>query len=276
VRFGPEGVEGRLASGPFRSLEDALFSTPGGHTLPVRLGPDGSFRGGGEDESRADAVLVSDRQRARQALYDKLLVEPQPGYVADRSLLLAWAEPVDMHFTLAPQARRVGAALLAVPLRFERTPPGTRVLIPGAFVDCRRITSDGRPIPPGMSGRSATTMRLRFQVPPSVLPLEVEGARFSVKLNAPAREVALGAYAGGDAVPLRRLSNPVGVERVEIDDPRLLRPDGHGALYLNVVVGEAHGPNAEWNVWRVESPALEVHGRTAAEGKEGDRPRGGR
>jgi hypothetical protein len=273
VRFGPGGAEGRVAPGPFRQLEDALLSTPGGHALAIRLGPDGSFRAGGGDELPADPLVVSDRQRARQALYEKLLAEPRPRHVANRGLLLAWAEPVDMHFTLAPGARKTGSALLAVPLRFERTPPGTRVLIPGAFVDCRRITSDGRPVPAGVEARAGSTVRLRFQLPASALPLEVEGARFSVGLNAPAREVVLGAVAGGDAVPLRRLTDPVGVERVEIDDPRLLRPDGQGALYLNVVVGEARGVNAARNVWRLESPALEVRGRTPAEGRGGHEPR---
>jgi len=269
VRFGSGGVEGRVASGPFRQLEDALLSTPGRHTLAVRLGPDGSIRAGSADTVSGDQVMVSDRQRARQALYEKLLAEPQPRYVANRSLLLAWAEPVDMDFTLAPQARRTGEALLAIPLRFERTPPGTPVLIPSAFVDCRRVTGDGRPVPPGVEARTGMTLRLRFQLPASVLPLEVEGARFTVGLDAPAREVVLGGGAGDDAVPLRRLTGPVGVERVEIDDPRLLRPDGQGALYFNVVIGEARGINAVRNVWRVESPALEVRGRTPAEGRGG-------
>jgi hypothetical protein len=272
-RFGPDGLEGRVAAGPFGPLEDALLSTPGGHAVAIRLADDGLFRAGSEDEQRGGRSLagglLTDRQRARQALYDKLLAEPQPRYLANRSLLLAWAEPVDLHFTLAPEARTTGSALVAVPLRFERTPPDTRVVIPGAFVDCRRITSDGRPVPPALEARAGTSVRLRFQIPAVVLPLVVESARFAVRLNAPVREVVLGAFAGNDAVPLRRLSNPFGVEQVEIADPRLLRPDEHGALYMNVAVGEAQGGNVEQNLWRLEAPALEVRGRTAGEGGGG-------
>src|SRR5262249_14799940 len=42
IRFGPNGVEGRVASGPFRELEDALLITPGHPPLAVHLGADGS------------------------------------------------------------------------------------------------------------------------------------------------------------------------------------------------------------------------------------------
>jgi hypothetical protein len=269
VRFGPEGVEGRVAPGPFHQLEDVLLSTPGQHALAIRVKPDGAFRAGTADELHAGQFiaggLVSDRQRARQGLYEKLLVEPQPRYLANRSLLLAWVEPVDTHFTLAPQARTTGEALLAIPLRFEPTPPGTHVTVPAAFVDCRRITSDGRALRPTTESRLATSMRLRFQVPASVLPLVVEGARLTVKLHAPSREVIVGAFAGGDAVPVRRLTSPLGVAEIEIDDSRQLQPDEHGALYVSVEVGEARGANAGQDLWRLESASLEIRGRTPGE-----------
>jgi hypothetical protein len=245
-----------------------LLSTPGKHTLAVRLGPDGSFQAGSEDELHGGQLMVggllSDRQRARLSLYEKLLAQPQPRYLASRSLLLAWAEPVDMHFTLANEARTTGSALLVIPLQFEHTPPDTPVTVPAAFVDCRRITSDGRSLPPATESPLATTMRLRFQVPASVLPLVVQNARLTVRLTAPGREVALGVLAGGDAVPLRRLRSPLGTEQVEID-PRLLRPDEQGVVSVTVEVGEARGGNAERNLWRLESAGLELRGRTGGQ-----------
>jgi hypothetical protein len=174
-------------------------------------------------------------------------------------------EPVDMHFTLASQARVTGSTLLAVPLRFERTPPDTRVTIPAAFVDCRRITSDGRSLRPATESRLATSMRLRFQLPASVLPLVVEGARLTVRLHAPSREVVISALAGDEVISVRRLTSPLGVEQGEIDDPRLLQPDGQGTLSVNLSVGEVRGGNAEQILWRIESAGLEVHGRTLRE-----------
>jgi hypothetical protein len=272
ARFGPEGLEGRVASGPFRQLEDLLLWTPAEHPLAVRLATDGSFRAGAEDQLAAGQFLVgglvSDRQRARLRLYEKLLAQPQARPIANRSLLLAWAEPVDMHFALAPQARMTGAALLAIPLRFERPAPGTRVTLPAALVDCQRITSDGRTLPPATESRSATSLRLRFQIPASVLPLDVERARLTLKLHAPWREVVISAFADGDAVPVRHLTGPLGAPQVAIEDPRLLRPDGQGALYMNVEVGELRGGNVGQDLWRLSAAALEVRGRTLGEGRD--------
>src|SRR5207245_5203585 len=143
IRFGPEGVEGRLTTGPFRGLDDALLTTPGQHALAAHVGDDGTLRAGSGDELPPGQFLVgallNDRQRARQRLYAKLLAEPQPRYIANRNLLLAWANPVDLHFDLAREPRTTGSALLVVPLQFERTPPATPVVVPAAFVDSRRV-----------------------------------------------------------------------------------------------------------------------------------------
>jgi hypothetical protein len=273
VRFGPDGVEGRVTPGPFRQLEDALLHTPGRHSVAVRPGADGAFRAGPEDELSSGQFIVggllNDRQRTRQGLYEKLLAEPQPRYTAGRKLLLAWAEPADMHFTLAPQARTAGFALLVIPLRFERTSPGTRVTVPAAFVDYQRVDRDGRPLRLPTESQLPMSIRLRFQVPPTALPLTVDGARFTVHLHAPGREVTVGGYAGDEFVALRRLSGPLGPAHVEIDDPRLLRPDEQGALYVGVEIGKARGGDAD--AWRIESLGLEVRGRTVEkEGGEHD------
>jgi hypothetical protein len=121
-----------------------------------------------------------------------------------------------------------------------------------------------------MEFRLTASMRLRFQIPAAILPLAVESARLTLKLHAPGREVVVGAIAGNDVVPLRRLANPLGTESVEINEPRLLQPDEYGMLYLNVEIGDMQGGNTEQTLWRLESAGLEVRGRTPEEGK-GDR-----
>ncbi|MFO0841323.1 MAG: hypothetical protein U0797_02845 [Gemmataceae bacterium] len=69
VRFGPNGAEGRVTTGPFRELEDVLLSTPGPHTVAVRLGPDGTFRAGSGRAARGsgDGRRAVDRSAARPA-----------------------------------------------------------------------------------------------------------------------------------------------------------------------------------------------------------------
>ncbi|HKB04233.1 MAG TPA: hypothetical protein VKD90_18560, partial [Gemmataceae bacterium] len=73
ARFGANGLEGRVVSGSFSELEDALLSTPGRHTVAVHLKPDGTYRAGNDDELTGGQLiaggLLTDRQRARQGLY---------------------------------------------------------------------------------------------------------------------------------------------------------------------------------------------------------------
>src|SRR5262249_32649060 len=68
---------------------------------------------------------------------------PPPRSLVDRRLLLAWSAPLDPHFTFGPQTRLAGAALVAIPLEFERTAPDTPVTVPAPFLECRRIDNLG-------------------------------------------------------------------------------------------------------------------------------------
>lgn len=265
LRFGAEGVEGRVEAGPFRQLEDALLITPGRHALPVLADPAGALRIAEEDGLQSGPLiaggLLSDRQRARQNLYEKVLADPQPRVLGSQALLLAWADPVDMHFTLVEQARLTGTSLLMIPVQFERTPAGANVTIPPAFVECQKVDTDGHLLPAVAESRLAAAVRLRFQLPPSVMPLSIERARLSIKMHAPAREVVIHGFAGGEEIPLHKVTSPAGLEQIEINDPRLLKPDEQGALYINIVIGELRS-KVERDTWRIEWPGLQIKGRT--------------
>jgi hypothetical protein len=284
ARFGPDGLEGRVAAGPFRNLGDALLSTPGGRALAARLGPDGAFRAGPEDalprgQFLAGAVL-NDRQQRRQELYRELLrlrpalapperrtelvsrADPLEG----RTALLAWADPVDLGFTLAPEARLAGNALLVLPVRFERPAPGTRVTIPGPLVLCQRVLETGLVWPTPVSTQGAD-MHLRFQLPRAALPLQVERARLLAQVAAPSRRFTVSGRADGGLVELLRVESPLDPVRVEIDQERLLRLDAEGGLHLNLSLssipgggrGAAEAPRDD--KWAVEYLELEVSGR---------------
>jgi hypothetical protein len=265
IRFGPEGIEGRVDSGPFHQLEDLLLSAPGQRALPVALAGDGSFKAGLEDAIQSGQLigggLLSDRQRTRQALYEKLLADPQPQCLSSRTLLLGWALPVDMHFTLAPSAPPTGAALLMAPVVIERPAPDSLVTVPTAFVDCQRLGNDGHYLPTTAESRFGTNVRLRFQVPPEVMPLTVNSARLTLKLRAALREVTVNGFAGNEALPLRRLSSPAGVEQIEIIDPRVLQLDKEGALFVSLDIGDVRS-EATRDQWHLDWVGLEVRGRT--------------
>jgi hypothetical protein len=270
ARFGPDGLEGQLAPGPFREPADALLSAVNGRNMAVRLGPDGSFRAGVEDVLPTGQYLagtvLSDRQQRRQELYRQLLKRPASGAAPSRNVLLAWAEPIDMHFALAADARVAGSALLAVPLRLERPPPGERVTVPGPLLAYRRIMEAGSTGPTLESDQRAG-MHLRFQLPAVLLRFRVERARLVVRIDAPGRRVTVAGLADGEPVELHRVESPLDPIRVEIAQERLLRPDDGGGLHLNLEVsaslGAQEGPPAQriTQKWTIEYLELEVVGR---------------
>jgi hypothetical protein len=264
VRFGPQGVEGHVDSGPFHPLEDILLTTPGRHALPMRVNEDGTLHPSGEDSLQSGHLLtsglLSDRQRARQSIYEHVMSSPQP-HLTNRSLLLAWTDPIDTHFKLLTNARTTGMALLAIPVQFERTPPESPVTVPSTFVDCMKVGVGGRLIPAPTESSIASNTKLRFQVPDAVRPIVIESARLSVRLNAPMREVTISGFAGAEQFPLHRLSSPNGLEQLEINDPRLLQMDSRGALYVNIEVGGLRN-DVDRDLWHIEWAGLEVRGRT--------------
>ena len=269
ARFGPDGVAGRL-TGPFEDLSDCLLCTPGGRNLAVHIQPDGAFRTGSTDilptsQFLASAVL-SDRQQRRQAIYRAFLDAPRTGALGDGPALLAWANPLDPHFDLAPEARRVGGALLVAPVRLERPVPGERLSIPGPFISAQRILEDGPTKVTKESGENAD-MHLRFRLPPEVLPFRVERARLSVRMDAPSRRVTIAGRAGDELIDLHHVDSPLDPFEVELTDPRVLHLDDDGGLHLNLKIRDA-GPDVLPNQelgrlgekWTIDYLELEVSG----------------
>jgi hypothetical protein len=270
ARLGPDGVEGRLNAGPFREPADALLSLPAGRNLAVRLRPDGAFTAGGRDVLPAGQFLagavLSDRQQRQQKFLRDFLKLPSSRERQGGAALLAWARPVDTHFTLVPEARAVGSALLVVPLRLERTAPGTRVTVPGPLVAVRRVKEGAAGQPLTWEWHKALDMHLRFQLPAEVLPLEVERARLVARVDAPSRRLTVsGRPQGGAPVELTRADNPQGVVRVDITERRLLHLDEGGGLHLDVNFSgpsRRGGPLDAEESWKIHYLELEVVGTT--------------
>ncbi len=271
ARFGPEGIEGKLTAGPFQNPADLLLSTPGGRNLAVRLGPGGTFRSGGDDALPAGQFLVgavlSDRQQRRQELYRDFLKRTPAERFKGEAALLAWADPIDTGFRLAPPgARTVGSALLVVPLRLERPAPGARVTVPGPLVPYRRVVSDFTPQPPVLESRRGIDQHLRFQLPAVVLPLQVERARLVAKISAPTRRATLAVRSDGRFIEVRRVESPLDPIRIDLTEARHLQLDDEGGLHVNLSVSDplkGDGPLQPGEKWEIEYIELEVSGKTA-------------
>jgi hypothetical protein len=271
ARFGRNGIEGTLSTGPFQELEDALLATPDQRNLAVHLQPEGAFRAGSEDvlaprQFLASAVLT-DRQQRRQEVYRKLLARSTTGARETRDMLYAWARPVDLGFTLAPDVQARGSALVMAPVQWQRPAPGTQVKVPGPLVRYERIIGKVT-TRPTVESTNSTEMNLRFLLPPAVLPLKVDHAVLTVKMEAPNRRVTIAANVDGKPVELHSVETPLNLIRLRIDDPRFLTLDAAGGLRLDVSLseplrkdvksGSRVAPGAEQ--WTIEYLEVEVTG----------------
>jgi hypothetical protein len=263
--FGPGGVSGTLALGPFREPADAIIALPSRRHVAVRLSETGFTAGPSNQLAPGQflaAEVLSEAQRHRQAVYRELLDQRVwPRYPA-RPTLLVWAAPLDLGFTFVEGARRSGAALLAIPLALDRPAPGTVVKIPAPFLPYQPLTGDGLtllhdPKHNDWVGPRAAPARavLRVQVPRELLPLRVERAVIDADVSAPGRPFEVSA---GPTVLATR-SGPTGRVRIEIDNPDALRPDAGGAIDLGLAVGAGPGE------WRINDLQIELTGRVPEE-----------
>jgi len=279
--FGPEGLSGRLDAGDFEAFADAVVATPWGTHAALPLERNGSFTTTQRDvlAPRQFVVggLISDEQRRRQAVYQQRIAADRSTPYPDRLMAFGWARPLEMGFTFSDRARRVGSALVAVPLALERTPAGTRVKVPSAFLPFRSVRGPLRQISGayGNSRREWVEMRipseacLRFQLPEQVLPLEIDHAAVSVEINAPSRKFELFGFDGAERVALAVRHGPVGTLHFDVDRPEVLRLDDRGGWLLGLAVGPEHGARPSTDdspmaaaAWKIDAVRLEIAGTT--------------
>lgn len=270
ARFGPDGVFGRLTTGRFRDPADPVLLTPSGDVVVVRLGADGSFAGAADELPAGQYVagtVLTDRQQRRQEVLRKLLTKPIARHLDGRDLMLVWADPTEPPFEAGADDRTVGTTLLTIPVEFARPAAGEAVLVPGAYVPFA-VLLQGRPGRPTMEAAQPVNMKLRFRLPPSVLPLTVERATLRLKVRASSRKVTVSGYAGDQVVKLTEVESPIDPIRVDVTDRRLVTLDADGFLYLGVEIGErlvsGSGDPKQVDLdekWRIESLSLEVAGR---------------
>lgn len=263
ARFGPDGLVGKLDAPGFTKLGDAIALTTTREPAAVRFNPDGTFASTPADalppgQFVAGAVL-SDRQQRRQAVHKQLLTGKWPRYLDDRDLLLAWADTPSVPFLSAAGARVAGTALVAVPMEFERPAAGSRVTVPAAFVPFRRSLEPVE-TPVTRASTAPANQRVRFLLPPSVLPLRVEKVTFTARITAPFRRVTVSAD-GKKSTPVFDAVGPTDPVRVELGGAAAPQPDARGAVYLQIDTGEATGGPVD-SPWKIEAMGLEVAGTT--------------
>jgi hypothetical protein len=279
--FGPDGLEGTLRAGPLEGVSDAVIALPWGRNLAVELTGDGRFTAGrGQVLAPGQFLagrLLDDEQRRRQSVYQQLLKGAAGKDAVDRPLMLFWADPLDMQFILPRDARRFGSALVIVPFEFERTPPGTPLAIPSPFLDFQCVRGLDRQLSAAYSNHrrewiecnGPTRLWLRFQVPEAVLPLTLDRANLTVKIDAPDWKVDVCVLAGREIMPVDSSTGPVGPLAFEVDEPESLQLDDKGGIVIGILVGEelrAKQPivvgDDQRSPWRISDVQLDVAGTT--------------
>lgn len=300
ARFGPEGLEGRLAVPdipPAADGADPFIVAWPSPALAVTLRDDGGFSAPATAIMAADqyasAAVLSAESMWRQEVVRTLLAIPggameegdnpvarispdaEPPPLQGRPWLVYWTRPESDGFGLDPSFDRRRAALVVAELAIDRTPTGSRFRIPATFLRPQPVT--------GEMGRSAafdprtgrwirgltrpTETLLRFQLPREVLPCRLDAARVEVRATAPGRVLTVAPVADGQAADPTTITDPSGVSEIEFPGSRL-QPDSRGGLTFRIAIGQADRPAGRpadddselTDTWQIDHVRLSVDG----------------
>lgn len=275
--FGPDGLSGVIATGPFRNAADAILALPSTRNVAVQLGEAGRFSSGNDDTLAPGqfltASMLSDEQRRRREVYNLMFQDdddrsPYPS----QPTLLFWSDPLDLGFQMLEGAEQNGSALVSMPLQLTRPQEGTRVVVPGPFVTYRSVgaetaaTFDARKrrwSDPFLEGVDTT---LQFQLPVELLPIQLENVTLTVDINAPSRELQITSVTEGPPVILDSRQSPLGRLTFEIDGDDV-QVNHAGELMLGINVADEKDENSnvildpsEAQFWQINDVQLEVVG----------------
>jgi len=266
AHFSGKGLAGKLSAGRFHGLADVVIQAPSRRAFSMRLSPDGSFLIGEDDLLAPDqfvaGTVLTDDQQKRQAIYRRLLSDSRAQRSSEEATVYVWADPIPAPFDFGSQLRSVGSALISLSLELEHAPAETLVTVPRGFMSYRRILEAGA-TQPNLEGQAAIDQHLRFQLPPSVLPLQVEKARLWAKVESPSRRFTVSGHSKNGIVRLKSEHSPVDPLQIEITQHDLLVLDEHGGLHLDIAVSDADPALDEQPPkWSIQTLELEIVGRT--------------
>jgi hypothetical protein len=288
--LGPRGIEGIFQSQGLHIplddadkanpivLDDGLLLFPNAAPLAANLQPSGDFNS--EEKDRlpvgqfTNRVLLDDEQRRRQRLLDHWLDQNRQQGPTAIPMLLAWSNCASNDLTSELAVQRIGTSLITIPLQIERPPVGTKVSIPSALIRQQSVK--------GLSGASSsfnnrteswtfpstapTQARIRFQMPASVLPLNLETAKLVLDCHIPSRTLEVFAVQGDNRLQIGNYKNASGMIELTIIDPKWLELDSEGGLSLDISVSDTSStPGEATNVqssWSLRSSHLEASGTT--------------
>jgi hypothetical protein len=280
--FGPDGLTGVVQSGG-RRAEDVLIATNTGR-IGVSMQADNTFTARTADVLSSGefltADLLTDEQNRRRYLLEHLLANPKRRDFPGTPTLYFWTDPWDLGFEFAADSKPLGAALVGVPLEFQRPAAGTEVSIAAPLLPFDSVIGPDNVLPTGMWDRLNRTWAdrqspgatwLRFRVPSVLVPSQTLKGRLVVSVTGPIGKLEIAAMRQGKLVTLKTWIDPVGTVEYEIDDPEALVMSESGGVLLRVSGGDASRPEltetktsdgVKVNYWRIESLAFDLKVKT--------------
>ena len=271
-----QGVTGRISGGTWDLPQRGLIVSPGGQLAAPRFEGEGRFVSSAKDGlppgQFSASNVIDDRETTRIRVLRKLFSEVSR--LPSRPRLYFWTKSLETGMRTQTEGRKVGEALVGVPLLFERPPPGRSVYLPSYLIDYRSVRHSDRGSSLAYNNRThrwlddlvrkgSTT--LEFQLPPDLGRLELERLRVSVDINAPNRDfqlVRLDRHKPQETRKLAARKSPVGLLEFELEGESLPPVDEAQRFQLGFDVGplfndlaqeaEANRARQAWrfrNVW---------------------------
>lgn len=251
--FDSNGVTGQVLLPDGFRVEDALIGGSARVTVPVSNNTDNSFTAGEAvlppGEYLASSLLDNEQSRRQSVYRDVFRIKGRNRPALLSTHLLFWSQPVLPGSGEVAVRDEVGSSLFMIPLELQRPAEAGEILIPGPFLEYRSapMTKTGG-VPAYFNNRTgewseyqrASRVLLRFQIPPTVLPVTPASATLTIKLSAGSRQVTIQHGPPGDLVEADKLDSPVGTFDIplEFGDRNVL--DKAGGLHVLLEVGDVN------------------------------------
>ena len=306
ARFGPAGLQGEFRPGGLTQLslgggdvdadaesgpdaadrpradevtfEDGLLVFPNAMPLAANLRPGGSFAADESDRLAEgqffNATMLGDEQRRRSKIFEQWLTQRQQVGPLGRPVLLCWARGERSGLHTGRGVRQSTSSMVIIPVQLERPPVGTAVRIPSPAIRLQSVRAaqghsvvfDNQFERWNYPDASARVVRLRFQMPESLLPLRLEEATLRLDCHLPSRRLEISLVGDGPPELLASSQNASGIVETKIDRPQRLTLDDGGGLTLEISVGELQTEVAEETLgtagWSIRSSRLRASGVT--------------
>lgn len=226
---------------------DAILATSSGR-IGLTLSRDGRWSVAQEQLGPGQflaATVLSDEQQRRNHLMSQILAPSAEQLPPPVPTIYAWTQPWSQGLVQSDSAP-IGSAVVAVPVQWLPTPPGTTFTIPQAFLTYREIRGPDGSRPSGFfDARSRQFVEksgpnsgwVAFDLPPELLPLQTRQVDVTFRVTGPMGRLELSAFQDGQLKSLRVWQNPVGTLQHTVEDGNLMPIDSSGRMFFRVDAG---------------------------------------